>query len=163
MAATFSIGEAYGTGPSINGSITNTNFGSLGSPELNTTANPIERGTNSFEKYLFGSWGGTFTSIDNIQFAMTSGSLGTGEVIKWEGSSVTAFTTPTQTTSTVATGSIPTSLPGSANVSIAGNLAGTISASPGSSDYIVLQYQVSSSAILGATNQKVFTIQWDEV
>ena len=162
MVATFSFGEAYGSpGIVINGSITNINFGSLGSPELDPDANRIARGQNSFEKYIFGSWGGTFTQVDVIQFAMTAGSFGTGEVIKW-GSNTETFAFPVTTTSTIATASLPTTLPGSANVSIGGNLAGSLIASPGSSDYMVMQYITESTAALGSTNQKTFTIMWDE-
>lgn len=164
MAATFSFGEAYGSpGIVINGSITNVNMGSLGSPNLTAASYPITRGENSYEKYIFGSWGGTFTKIDNLQFYASAGSYGTGEVIKWQGSSVTTFTPPVTTTSVVATGSLPFADPGTANVSIANTLAGSIYASPGSSDYIVLQYQTTSSAAVGPTNTKTLTLQWDEL
>lgn len=159
MVATFSFLEAYGTSILINGSITNANLGNLGSPNLVAATYPITRGNNSYEKFIAGSWGGTFTKISNLQFAMTSGSYGTGEVIKWTGS-VQSWYSPVTTTSGSAVGSVPTSLAN--NVTIRGSLTGSLIASPGSSDYIILQYQTTSSAQTGPANQKTFTLQYDE-
>lgn len=160
MVATFEFHEANGAAPGTLGSVGNLNMGNIDSKELTPASNPITAGNNSYEKYVVGSWAGTFTQIDNVQFWMSAGSFGTGESIDWSGS-VTAYADPVATTSTVATTAIPTSDPGTANVTIGSSLSGTLSAA-GRSDYIVLQYQTTVSADPGPTNQKTFTIQWDE-
>ena len=156
--------ERYSTSPGLfNGSIANLNFGNFGSPELNQLVYPIVRGTNSYEKWMMGSFSGTFTQINNIKLWMGTGSYGTGEVIKYDGSQTT-YVTPTISTSAIAVGSIPTALPASNNVSIKGLLtaAGSLTAT-GSTDLVVLQYQTTAGAASGPTNQKIFTLQWDEI
>lgn len=164
MTATMTFAERYGTDPGLfNGSISNLNFGNLGSPELDQLAYPIARGNNSYEKWVMGSFSGTFTQINNIKFWMSAGSYGTGEVIKFDGSQTT-YATPVTTTSAVALGSVPTALPGANNVSIKGLLtaAGSLTAT-GSTDLIVLQYQTTASVATGPTNQKTFTLRWEEI
>lgn len=159
MVATFEFHESNGAGETM-GSVGNLNMGNTDAKELTPANNPITAGNNSYEKWVVGSWAGTFTQIDNVQFWMSAGSFGTGESIDWSGSETT-YAQPVSTTSTVATTAIPTSDPGTANVTLGSSLAGTLS-SEGRSDYIVLQYQTTASADPGPTNQKTFTIQWDE-
>lgn len=175
MVATFWFAEANGsptTGSLLwngaTGSVANINMGSIDSAELTAATYPIIAGENSYEKWFAGSWSGTFTQIDNLQFWMSAGSYGTGEVIKWTGSGVDKNmdvdqTGPTTTTSTFAVGSVPSADPGTANVGLGSppNLSGTLTAT-GSSNFIVLQYQTTASASPGPTNQKTFTLQWDE-
>ena len=164
MAATMTFAERYSTSPGLsNGSIANINFGNLGSPEVVTLLYPITRGNNSYEKWVMGSFSGAFTQINNIKFWMGTGSYGTGEIIKYDGSQTT-YVTATTTTSVIALGSMITSVPVNNNVSIKGLLtaAGSLTAT-GSTDLIVLQYQTTASASPGPTNQKTFTIQWDEI
>jgi len=159
MAATFSFAERNNSG--WTGSIANLNFGSTDSAELTPLDYPITAGSNSYEKWIVGSFSGTFTKIDNIRFWKSSGTYVTGEVIKWTGSETT-FSTPTQNTSTVAVGSVPESEPASANVTIGGSLTGSLTAT-GSTDYIVLQLQTTTSTPAGAVNQKEFTLAYDEI
>ena len=161
MTATFYFAENNGVFPGTLGSIANLNMGASDSKEVVVASSPILAGANSFEKWIVGSWSNSFTKINNVQFWMSAGSYGTGEVIKWTGSEST-YVQPTASTSTKAVGSVPTSDPGTANVSINSSLAGSLITSPGRSDYIVLQYGTSASASPGPTNQKTFSIQWDE-
>lgn len=160
MVSTFSVGEAYGTGPSINGSIIDSNFGTLGSPSVEVIKYQIPPGTHGFEKYLFGSWGGTFTELSNFKIWISSGSYSPGEVVKI--GSTQTFITPVKTVSIVATGSIPISEPSSQNVSIAGNSSGKLFVT-GSSDYMVLQLQTGSFSYGGLVNRKTIMWQWDEL
>jgi len=168
MVATFQFGETYSTAPGIvDGSIANINMGDLGSPELDPATNPIVIGSNSFEKYMFGSWSGTFTKINNLRFWLSAGSFGTGESIDFIGSvQASQFATPVTATSTVATAAMPTSLPGSNNVAFhdslgSFDLSGSITAD-GSSTYMVMQYQTTASSATGPTNQKTFSLRYDE-
>jgi len=159
MTVDFSFAERNNSG--WTGSISNLNFGSTDSPEPTPLDYPVTAGSNSYEKWIAGSFGGTFTKVDNVQFWKSSGNYVTGEVIKWTGSETT-FATPTQNTSTVAVGSVPVSDPGTTNVTIGGSLSGSLT-SVGSTDYIVLQLQTTTSTPAGAVNQKEFTLQFDEI
>lgn len=160
MVATFSVAERNRASGSQTGSITTVNFTSTDSPQVEITNYPIAVGANSYEKYLSGNFSGTFTKIDNVQFWMSAGSYGTGEVILW--GSTTTYTQPVSTISAVALGSTPTADPTTANVLVGGSLAGSLTAA-GSTDYVVLQYQTAATASAGSTNEKTFTFQWDEI
>jgi hypothetical protein len=122
---------------------------------------PIDAGSRSFEKYISGSFGGTFTKISNVQFWKSAGAYVTGETIFWTGSATT-FNDPIDTASGSAVGSVPVADPGTANVSIGGALAGSLTAI-GSTDFIVMQLETTSSTPAGAVNQKTFTLQYDEI
>ena len=159
MVATVSWSEQNSSGNT--GSIANLNFGSTDAPNIVALDYPVNTGTNSYEKWITGSFGGTFTKINNVQFWKSAGAYVTGETIFWSGS-VTTFVTPAATASTYAVGSVPAADPATANVSIHSSLTGSLLA-VGSTDYIVLQQQITSAASPGATNQKTFTIQYDEV
>jgi hypothetical protein len=159
MVSTFYYAEGNSTAPGTIGSVGNLNFGSTDAKALVPATYPITAGTNSFEKFVAGSWAGTFTKISNLKFYMSAGSYGTGEVIKWTGSA-TAYVQPSTTTSTLAVGSVP--IVSANNVTIGSILAGSITSSPGRSDWIVMQYQTTASASPGPTNQKTFTLTWDE-
>lgn len=164
MTATFSWQEEIDGG--ITGSIANINFGSTAAVDLTPLSYPITAGSHSFEKYVSGSFGGTFTKIDNVQFWKSAGNYQTGETIFWTGSS-TAYVSPEgdENVSTVAVGSVPAADPGTANVSISeggGGLTGSLSAI-GSTDFIVMQLQTTTSTPAGAVNQKTFTLQYDEI
>jgi hypothetical protein len=91
----------------------------------------------------------------------TDFSPATGLTVKWKGNNAGSYQTPTASTSSVATSSIPTSDPGTANVSIGGSLSGQLVAA-GYTDYIVLQLQTTTSAPARDTSLAVFTVQYDE-
>ena len=167
MAATFNWAQTYGTAP---GSATD--LGSSGNlfnfknaddaTAANYSSYPITAGNNSYEVWLRLHFTGTFNKIDNLQFWMsTDFSPNTGLSVKWKGNNAGSYQTPVATASSVADGAVPTSDPGTANVSIGGNLAGEITAA-GYSDYIVLQLQTTVSANAGDTSLAVFTCNYDE-
>lgn len=160
MVATFEFHEANSTAPGTLGSVGNLNMGTTDAKELVPATYPITAGSNSYEKWFAGSWSGTFTKIDNVQFWMSAGSYGTGEEIFWSGSE-TLYVEPVLTTSTIADITVPTADPGTANITIGSSLTGSLEAA-GRSDYIVLQYTTTGASAPGPTNQKTFTIQWDE-
>lgn len=139
---------------------TNFNFGSTIATDLNPETYPISVGNNSYEKYFKANFTGTFTSISDLRFYKSDGDYVTGEQIDFTGEA-TSYVIPVVTASTVATTTLPVADPGTANVSIGGNLAGTLVA-PGTSDFIVLQNQIASYASSGSTNQKTFTFLYTE-
>ena len=160
MVATFEVHEGNGAIPGTIGSVGNLNMGNTDAKELVVMTYPVTVGNNAYEKWFVGSWSGTLTRVNNVQFWMSSGSFGVGEVLKWTGSE-TSYVAPLTSTSTVAIGSVSTSDPGTANVTIGSSLTGSLLAA-GRSDWLVLQYQTETTANPGPTNQKEFTIQWDE-
>jgi|GEM_PF-5857684 len=112
---------------------------------------PISAGENSYEVYFkLPIDPGTLT-VSAFRVYLTS-ALPTGVTLKykadWTGGT-SAYATPTRVTSTVATTTIPTSLPGTANVTIDESLA-TTKTVPFLTDYIVMQLQTTTSAAEGA-------------
>jgi hypothetical protein len=160
MVATFGWVE-YLTNATDTATPTNLNFGSTLAANLAPSTYPITAGTYSYEKWVKADFSGTFTRIDNIKFWKSAGAYVTGETINFTGEAET-YAAPTTTASTYATGAVPTTEPGSANVSIGGSLSGSLTAA-GDSDFIILQTSVTTAASAGAVNQKTFTLQYDEV
>jgi len=165
MAATFELSESNGAGETVTDGISNLNYGSVDSPNLDPATYPITAGQNSYEKWVRCHFTGTFNKIENIQIWKSAGDYVTGESIKTNlttsGYSAATYSTPTQSTSTVATNDMPTSDPGSANLGIGGSLSGSLT-SAGYSDYWVSQLQTTTSTPAGDVNTKTFTIQYDE-
>lgn len=160
MVATFGWVE-YLANATSTATPTNLNLGSTISANLAPSTYPITAGTYSYEKWIKADFSGSFTKIDNIQFWKSAGAYVTGEVINFTGQQTT-YAVPTSSGSTYATSEVPTSDPGTANVSIGGNLAGNLVA-PGASDFMILQASITGAASAGATNQKTFNIQYDEI
>jgi len=167
MAATFNWAQTHGAAPG-----TAVDLGSSGNlfnfkdaddaTAANYSSNPVTAGLNSYEVWLRMHFTGTFNKVDNLQFWMsTDFSPNTGLSILWKGNNAGAYQTPTKVTSTVADGAIPTSDPGTANVSIGTSLSGSLVAA-GYSDYIVLQLQTTVAAAAGDTSLAVFTANYDE-
>lgn len=166
MAATFEWSQSNGATPTVtdkgaeSGNLFNFMSTDSATPADYST-NPIVAGENSYEVFLRAKFGGTFNTVDNLQFWMsTDFSPNTGLTVKWEGDSVT-YATPVATASSIATTNVPTSDPGTANVSIGSSLAGELT-SAGYSDYICLQLQTTTSAAAGDTSLATFTLQYDE-
>jgi hypothetical protein len=160
MVATFGWVE-YLSNATDTATPTNLNLGSTLAANLAPSTYPITAGTYSYEKWVKANFSGSFTRIDNVQFWKSAGAYVTGEVINWTGQE-TAFNQPTESASADATTTVPVADPGTANVSIGGALAGSLTAT-GNSDFIILQATVTTAASAGAVNQKTFTLQYDEV
>ena len=124
------------------------------------TAYPITAGSNSYEVWLRGHFTGAFNKVQNLQLWKSAGTEGAGETLYWEDGGEPTFAEPV-TTILVATSAVPTSDPGSSNVSINNSQASSLSAA-GYSDYIVLQMRTTSAAEAGDTETFTFTMQYDE-
>ena len=136
-------------------------MGSTIAANLAASTYPITTGTYSYEKWIRGLWTGSFTRIENLKFWMSgTGPYVTGETIKFTGLA-TQYAVPTNAVSSYAGTVMPTAEP-SANVSIGGTTTGSLVAT-GYSDFIVIQASITTAASAGATNQKTFTLQYDEV
>ncbi len=163
MAATFNWAQSNGAGE------TSTDLGASGNlfnfktnddaTAANYSSNPISAGNSSMEVYLRGHFTDTFNKIDNLQFwQSTAFSPATGLQVTFAGDNH-AYATPSTTDNTHS--NVPTSDPGTANVSIGGSLSGYLDAA-GYSDYIVLQLDTTASAAAGDTSLATFTLQYDE-
>lgn len=158
MAATFGWIE-YQANATSTATPTNMNMGSTLSANLSPSTYPITAGTYSYEKWIKAHFSGTFTSVSNLQFWKSDGDLVTGEVINFTGQQ-TSYVAPTTSASSYATSALGTSS-GTANVGISGTTTASLT-SEGSSDFIILQSSVSTAASAGATNQKTFSLAYDE-
>lgn len=166
MAATYNWAQTHGAGATVVDLGASGNLFNFKNADdataANYSSNPITAGNNSYEVWLRAHFTGTFNQVDNLQFWMsTDFSPNTGLTMKYKANNVGAYVTPVATTSTVATVAMPTSDPGTANVSIGTSLAGTLVAA-GYSDYIVMQLQTTTAAAAGDTSLATFTLQYDE-
>ena len=170
MVATFSWVE-YNANATDSGVPTNLNLGSTNARNLAPSTYPITAGTYSYSKWVQGAWSGSFTRVDNLQFWMSASGSGyvTGESLKisattgsYSGTGTYHAPTGGASADTQASVAMPVAAPGTANMGVAGSLSGSLVAA-GSSDFIVIQASIKSTASAGAVQQKTFTIQYDEV
>src|SRR5678815_1590220 len=89
MAATFDWQEDTGTqtgsptkGTTRTTGVTDVNWKNSGTQGTAYSAAPITAGNNSFEKWQFGNFSGTFNQILSGLFAHTSTAFGTGLTLK---------------------------------------------------------------------------------
>ncbi len=124
------------------------------------TAFPITAGNNSYEVWLRGHFTGSFNKVQNLQLWKSAGTEGAGESIYWKDGASGVYVAPA-TTDTYTDVVIPTSDPGSSNVSINESQASSLSAA-GYSDYITLQLRTTGASEAGDTETFTFTLQYDE-
>lgn len=163
MAATFSWAQSNGAGQTVTDLGASGNLFNFKNNDSATAAdyssNPITAGNSSMEVFIRAKFTGSFNKIDNIQFWQSGAfSPATGLQVTFKGSGAT-YTTPSTTDN--GNPNVPTSDPGTANVSIGGALTGSLTSS-GYSDYIVLQLDTTVSAAAGDTSLATFTLQYDE-
>lgn len=163
MAATFSWAQSNGAGQTVTDLGASGNLFNFKSNDSATAAdyslNPISAGTSSMEVYLRAKFTGAFNRIDNLQFWQSNAfSPATGLQVTFKGDGA-SYATPSTTDN--GNPSVPTSDPGTANVSIGGDLTGGLTGT-GYSDYIVLQLDTTTEAAAGDTSLATFTIQYDE-
>lgn len=76
------MNEYNGAGAVKTTGIVNVNFGSVDAPNLNPAQAVIERGTNSYDKWIrVDFYGGTFNRISNIKVWRSDGQFGDGPVL----------------------------------------------------------------------------------
>lgn len=165
MAATVEIDEANGAGETLTHNIGDTDMGSIDAVNLDPVANPVTPGNNTYEKWQkvhVTAMGGS-SNIDNLKIWRT-GALGGAAVHLTNATTASyggaqAYVTPVATDSSIATQTMPTSEPGSANLGIAGSLTGSLTAT-GSSDYLIHQIQTDVADVAGSTS--TLNYQYDE-
>ena len=154
MPSIFEFSESNGAGEVVTDGILNVNYGNLDSPNLASPNNRVVAGANSFEKWFRGHFTGTFTTISNLKFWKSGGSLGTGVSIK--AAADATYATPTDSISVVATSNEPTTS-GTALVPTAPVMTGDYSG------YITMQLQTTGAASPGSIGTQTHSLRYDEV
>lgn len=175
QAATFEWDEANSAGETVTHGVANANWKNQDSSTNNYSSFPITAGNNSFEKWQYGHFSGTYNQILNGKFAHTAGALGTGLTLKGPPTMTAdanrlAFATPSTTanasltndmTSVIAIGSGVAVWFGITGPATAGKAASTTS-NPAYTNYLTTQLQTTTSAAAGDTASVTLTLQYDE-
>lgn len=174
-AATFSFGEDTGAaagspakGTTRTDPVTNVNWKNIDDSTTAYSSAPIVAGNNSYEKWQFGHFSGTYNQILNGLFAHTATAFGTGLTLK--GVVGATYTTPataananltTNMTSVIAIGSGAAVQFGATGPEASGKAAST-TANPAYSQWLTTQLQTTGSAAAGDTATVTLTLQYDE-
>jgi hypothetical protein len=178
MAAAFNWGEANGAGQTLSSGLLNVNWKNVDDTGTAYTAAPITAGSNSFEKWQYGIFYGTFNTIQNGFYDHTSGTLGTGLAVSGMVSMTTSglalvYTTPSTTKNanltrdyTPPNASFPTNAAivmfgATGPDKIFGKQASS-SANPCFTNYLTTQMDTQASASAGDTATLTFTLRYDE-
>ena len=175
MSATFAFAEDNGAaagspakGTTRTNPVTDVNWKNADDTTTAFTAAPITAGNNSFEKFIFGVFSGTFTTILSGLFAHTSGALEANTSLKGNVSST--YTTPstatngsltTDMTAAISIGSGQAVLFGATGPEAAGKATSTTS-NPGYTQYLITQVLSTVSAVAGNVTGIVLTLQYQE-
>ncbi|MBA2706142.1 MAG: hypothetical protein H0U60_20090 [Blastocatellia bacterium] len=182
MAATFAWDEDTGTatgsptkGTTRTAGVTDVNWKNSGTQGTAYSAAPITAGNNSFEKWQFGHFSGTYNEISAGLFAHTATSFGTGLTLKGptamtaDGDNET-YTTPAATTNANLSVNMTTAIAiasgsavwfGATGPEATGKTA-TATANPGYTNWLVTQLQTTVSAVAGDTATVTLTLQYNE-
>lgn len=174
MAATFVFREANGAGQTFT-TVTNVNWKNIDDATTAYTAAPITAGNNSFEKWLFGAFSGSYNSISAGLFAHTAGAFGTGLTLKGPPTMTSdttdlAFTTPSTSANATLTNDMTAAVAITSGVAVwfgltsptaAGKAASTTD-NPAWTNYLTSQLQTTGSAAAGDTATATLTLRYDE-
>ena len=147
---------------------TETNWKSIDDNSTAFTAAPVIAGNNSYEVWLSGEWGGTYSNIFSVLWAHTAGTIPTGTTLK--GIRGIAYTTPSTAananltvdmSSAIAIGLGQSVNVGGTSPQAAGKAAST-SANPAYTEFLTTQLQTISSATQGDSSVITETLQWNE-
>lgn len=171
MAATTNWYEQNGTATGspasgIESSISSCDWKSVDDATTSRASAPVLAGANSYEKYIYLRFTGSFNQISAVKFAHTSGTLGTGISLK---SKVTStYATPSTSSMAGATDiSTPISIGSGASVLL--GTSGPNDTNPSASkttacatQYLVTQAQIAATASAGDSGSATLTVQYNE-
>lgn len=172
MAATFEWDEDNGAGPSVTHNVTQVNWKNIDDVATAYTAQPITDGNNSFTKWQYGHFSGTYNTILNGLWAHTAGTFGAGLTLYGapSGASQLTYSTPSTAdasgtltvnmTAVTAIGSGTAVYFGPTSPNTAGKTTSTTS-NPAYTNYLTTQLQ-ASGASPGDTATVTITLQYDE-
>ncbi len=182
MSATFNWDEDTGvqTGSPTKGTtrtagVTDVNWKNSGTQGTAYTAAPITAGNNSFEKWQFGHFSGTYNQILNGLWAHTAGTAGTGLTLKGapactgDGDRL-LYTTPSATTNAALTNTMTTAIAIGSGVGVCFGATGpeatgkatSTTANPAYTNYLTTQLQTTGSAAAGDSSSLTLTLQYNE-
>ena len=182
MAATFEFDEDTGTqtGSPLKGTtrthgVTNVNWKNSGVISDVYSDFPITAGNNSYDKWQFGHFSGTFNQILSGLFAHTAGAFGTGLTLKGptamtvDGDNETYRTPATSAnanlsvdmTSVIAIGSGSAVWFGATGPEATGKAA-SMTTNPCYTNWLATQLQTTASAAAGDTATATLTLQYQE-
>lgn len=131
------------------------------------SSSPITYGNNSYTKYQYGHFSGTFNQISAGLFAHTATAFGTGLTLK--GTVTTTYATPATSTNAALTTDMTTAIAIGSGLAVNFSTTGPYGASPtstlsaaGYSQYLATQLQTTTSAAAGDTAQVTLTLQYNE-
>ena len=162
MSATHQWSESNGAGEIETIPISNINFGSNDSPNINTITYPVTRPNNSFDKYIRCLFTGVWTEISNMKFWKSLGDYVSGEDI--HATANVSYATPV--ISDMGGSTVPITEGTALSIQSeegAATIEYGISGVSGYTKYIRLQLQTTLSTPAGSVNQKTFIFQYDEV
>lgn len=175
MAATFQWGESNGAGETQTLDRSEANWKNVDDSTTAYSSSPIQAGNNSYEKWVFGKFSGTYNQILGGLWAHTAGVLGTGLTLKASPAMTVdadrlAYAIPSTTananltydaTSVIAIGSGKAVWFGATGPASAGKAANT-TANPAFTNYLTHQLQTTGSAASGDTTQITITLRYQE-
>ena len=174
MSAIFEFNEDNGTatgspakGTTRNTAVTQVNWKNVDDVATLPTASPITFGNNSFTKYQFGKFTGTFNQISSGLWAHTGGTLGTGLTLK--GVVTSTYATPSSTTNAALTQDMTSAIAITSGQAVNFHTTGPEGASPtatlsaaGYTQYLATQLQTTTSAAPGNTATVTMTLRYNE-
>lgn len=175
MSATFDWQESNGAGETITTGRTETNWKNIDDSTTAYSSSPVVIPSNSFDKWQFGKFTGTFNQILNGLWSHTSVALGTGLTLKASKAMTAdgdrlAYATPStatnanltyDATAVTAIGSGKAVWFGATGPANSGKAASSTNATT-YTNYLTTQLQVASGAAAGDTAVPVLTLQYDE-
>lgn len=174
MSATFEFNEDNGAatgspakGTTRNTAVTQCNWKNVDDVATAPTSAPISFGNNSYTKYQFGKFTGTFTQISAGLWAHTAGTMGTGITLK--GVVTSTYATPATSANAALTQDMTSPIAITSGQTVLFSTTGPEGASPtstlsaaGYSQYLATQMQTTTAASPGNTATATFTLRYNE-
>lgn len=175
MAATFEFEEDNGAaagspakGTTRTAARTEMNWKNVDDSTTAYSSSPITAGNNSFTKYQFGHFSGTYNQISAGLWAHTAGTLPTGCIVK--GTVTSTYATPSTTTNAALTTDMTTAIAIGSGLAVLFTGTGPETASPTSSttanpaytQFLPTQLQTTTAAPAGDIASQTFTLQYNE-
>ena len=173
MAATFDWRESNGAGETETTTRTEVNWKNIDDSTTAYSSSPITDGNNSYEKWQYGYFSGTFNEISAGLFAHTATAFGTGLTLKGQPAMTTdtdklTYATPSTTANAGLTVDMTTAVAITSGVAVwFGETSPTAtktaaeSTNPCYTNYLTTQLQ-TSGASAGDTATVTLTLRYDE-
>jgi hypothetical protein len=170
MAASVEVDEGNGAVEATTHGVTNSNYGTSDTPNLNATANPITPASNSYEKWHRWHVTAMGGAVSVRAFRFYSSAPAASVVHGFNGSTVqgtydganhkqTAYAQPA-TSATRTPETVPTSPPATGNIGFGGSLTGEITA-VNRTDYLLTQIRPAGGATAGTVQTNAY--RYDEI